>query len=159
MRTIQWLVIPLTVMLVSCMQAGGETTRPVAFDPVPNPEQWVLGDEPAYRVVTEKNWSLYYSNPPKGADFDTYIYLVASLGIKPNPGYGVTILQLEQMEDRMTAKVRLMEPDPKKVYPQVIVRPIAVVAVAKSELGPHGLLTFVFVDQKGRLLAAIKTET
>jgi len=63
------------------MPLRGKVARPVAFRAVPDPKQWGLGDEPAYLVVTEKNWSMYYSSPPRGADFDTYIYLVAFLGV------------------------------------------------------------------------------
>lgn len=137
------------VMLVNCMSPRGEVARPVAFHAMPDPGQWALGNEPSYLVVTEKNWSIYYPSPPKGADFDVYIYLVASLGVKPNPGYGIRILQVEQLKDRITTKVELKEPDPKRVYPQLIVHPIAVAKVAKVDLKPSGSLNFVFVDQKG----------
>ncbi|MBI2287386.1 MAG: protease complex subunit PrcB family protein [Chloroflexi bacterium] len=133
------------------MPSRDEIVRPVAFRAMPNPEQWTTGDEPAYLVVTEKNWSVYYSRPPEGADFDTYIYLVASLGVKSNPGYGIRILRVERLKDRITTKVELKEPDPKRIYPQMIVHPIVVARVAKVNLEPGGLLSFVFVDQKEQL--------
>ena len=131
------------------MPSHGEVAKGVAFRIVPNPEQWALGNEPAYLVVTEKNWSRYYSSPPSGSNFATFIYLVASLGLKPNPGYSVTIRQLERVKDSLTVKVELKEPEPGKVYPQVIVRPVAVAEVAKADLEPGGMLDFVFIDQKG----------
>jgi hypothetical protein len=140
------------------MPSHGEVATRIAFRIVSNPEQWALGDEPAYLVVTEKNWSRYYSSPPAGSNFATFIYLVASLGLKPNPGYSVTIRQLERVKDSLTVKVELKEPEPGKVYPQVIVRPVAVAEVAKADLEPGGMLDFVFIDQKGRQLAALKAE-
>jgi hypothetical protein len=115
-------------------------------------------DEPGYLVVTKKNLSRYYSSTPEGADFDAHIYLIASLGLKPNPGYGIRILKVEQLKDRITTRVEAKEPDPKRVYPQVIVHSIAAAEVAKVDLKPGGLLSFVFVDQKGQELASLRTE-
>jgi hypothetical protein len=140
------------------MPSPGEVAKGVAFRTVPNPEQWALGDEPAYLVVTEKNWSGYYSSPPSGSDFTTFIYLVASLGLKPNPGYSVTIRQLERVEDSLTVKVELKEPEPGKVYAQVIVHPVSVAEVAKVSLVPRNLSSFIFVDQEGKQLAVVETE-
>lgn len=140
------------------MLLHGEGTKPIAFRTVPNPEQWVFSDEPAYLVVTEKNWSQYYKSPPKGSDFATCIYIVASMGVKPNPGYKIRILQIQQQKDRVTIKVELGEPDPKRVYPQVIVRPCAVAEVAKADLQRYDLLRFVFTDQKGRQISTVKAE-
>jgi len=140
------------------MPLHSEVTKSIAFQSVPNPEEWSTGDKPAYLVVTEKNWSAYYSSPPKGSNFATCIYVVASWGVKPNPGYRIRILQVRQKKETLTIKVELMEPDPKKVYPQVIVRPIAVAEVPKANLQPYNLLSFVFTDQKGRQIAAVKAE-
>lgn len=140
------------------MPLRGEARRVIPFHTVPERDQWVVSDEPAYLIVTEKNWSTYYSNPPRGSDFATFIYVVVSLGVKPNPGYSVKIRQLEQLKDRITVKVELKEPDPRKVYPQIIVHPVAVAEVAKADLEPRGMLDFVFIDQKGRQLSALKTE-
>lgn len=142
----------------SCVPSYGEMAKPVLFWSVPNPEQWVPGDEPAYLVVTEKNWFNYYSSPPTGSDFAAYIYLVASLGVKPNPGYKIAIVEVKQLKDKVTVKLELKEPDPRKVYPQVIVRPVAVAKVAKAGLEPRGILDFVFIDKEGRQLAILRAE-
>lgn len=158
MKRIWWLVILLLIGVESCMPSHGEVAEGIAFGTVPNPEQWALGDEPAYLVVTEKNWSRYYSSPPSGSDFTTYIYLVASRGTKPNPGYQIRVIEVRQLEDRVTIKLELKEPDPGKVYPQVIVRPVAVAEVAKANLVPRNLLSFIFADQEGRQLAMVKME-
>lgn len=140
------------------MPLHGEATKRVPFRAVPNAEEWGLGDKPGYLVITEKNWSTYYSSPPKGADFTTSIYIVASLGMKPNPGYSIKILQLQQKKEKITVKVKLGEPDPDKVYAQVIVHPIAVVEVSKANLQPYNMLSFIFTDQKGREITTVKAE-
>ena len=140
------------------MPSHGEIARPVPFRTVPYPVEWVVGDTSIYLVITHENWFKYYLSSPTGSNFETYIYIVTSLGLKPNPGYSIGILQIEQLKDRITIKVELQEPDPKKVYPQVIVRPMTVAEVAKADMEPSGVLEFVFVDQKGRQLAALKQE-
>ena len=139
------------------MSSCGAVTKPVPFEVVPNAEPWVPSDEPTYLVVTGGNWSVYYSVPPEGSDFATYIYLVASLGLKPNPGYNIRILDV-RLQDKVTVTVELREPDPRRFYPQVMVHPVAVVRVAKADLEPRGVLEFSFIDQKGIVLATLKAD-
>ena len=138
--------------------SNGEVTKPITFHPLPNPQPWTLGDKPSYLVVTEKNWPSYYSSQPKGADFAANIYVIASLGLRPNPGYTVRILQLQQRGEVITVKLELGEPAPNKFYIQVMVKPIAVVEVSKTNLQPNQVLTFLFIDQKGNEIATIKSE-
>lgn len=140
------------------MPLYSEEGRRVAFRAVANPQLWSLAEKPAYLVMTEKNWSTYYSSPPQGSDFDKCIYIVASLGMKPNPGYRVRILQLQQEKEKIIIKAELGEPDPKKSYAQVMVYPIAVAEVPKANLQPYNLLTFVFIDQEGHQIATVKAE-
>lgn len=158
MKRFWWLIISLSVTIGSCMPIYSELTKPVVFRDVPYPEEWAFGDRLAYLVVTDKNWTTYYSNPPQGSDFATCIYLVASLGVRPNPGYRIRILQIKQQNERITVSVELMEPDPKKFYPQVLVHPIAVAEVSKANLQKFHLLNFVFTDQKGNQIATAKAE-
>ncbi len=140
------------------MPSSGDLVKRVAFQVVVDPEQWTIGDEPAYLVVTQKNLSAYYSSPPAGSDFTDYIYLVVCLGWKPNPGYGVSVLRIEQLKDTVTIRVELKEPEPGKMYAQVLVRPVTVAGVARANLEPGGMLDFVFIDQKGQQLAKLKVE-
>lgn len=140
------------------MPLQSEVTKPVPFRTLSHPEQWTLGDEPAYLAVTEKNWSKYYSSPPGGSDFAAYIYVVASLGMKPSPGYTIKIAQIQQQKERITIRAELGEPDPKKFYAQVIVYPLAVAQIPIGKFEQRGLLRFVFIDQKGRQLATVETE-
>lgn len=140
------------------MPSLGEATKNIPFRAIRDAVQWLVGDKVAYLVVTENNWPNYYSSPPSGSNFATLFYVVASIGAKPNPGYSVRIQQLEQMKERVTVKVELKEPDPRKVYPQIIVHPVSVAEVAKVDLAPRGVLEFVFVDQKGQQLASLTTE-
>jgi len=138
--------------------SNSEVTKPVAFHPLANPQLWMLGDKPSYLVITEKNWPSYYSSQPKGADFTANIYIVASLGLKPNPGYTVRILQLQRQGEVINVKLELGEPAPNKFYIQVMVKPIAVVEVSKTNLQPYQVVTFLFIDQKGKEIATAKVE-
>ena len=150
------LFLPLVIASGALFPGCGDMTRAVTFRVIPDPESWAVGDQPGYLVVTQKNWPTYYSSPPMGANFVAYIYLVASRGVKPNPGYGIKILGVEQLKNKITVKLELREPDPKKVYPQIIVCPIAVAEIAKVKLEPYDLLSFTFVDQKGNKLASVE---
>ena len=138
--------------------SNSEVTKPITFHPLPNPQTWVLGDKPSYLVVTEKNWLSHYSNQPKGADFTANIYIIASLGLKPNPGYTVRILQLQQLGEVINVKLELGEPDPNKFYIQVMAKPITVAEVPKANVQSLKQLRFVFLDQKGKEFATINTE-
>jgi hypothetical protein len=109
-------------------------------------------------VITEENWPSYYSSQPKGADFTDNIYVVASVGLKPNPGYRVRIFQLQQLGEAINVKLELGEPAPGKFYIQVMVKPIAVAEVPKANLQSLKQLRFVFLDQKGKELATVNTE-
>jgi hypothetical protein len=132
--------------------------KSVAFRAVSNPQLWTLGDKPSYLVVTQEDWPSYYSRQPKGADFTANIYIIASLGLKPNPGYAVRILQLQQLGEVINVKLELGEPDPNKFYIQVMAKPIAVAEVPKANVQSLKQLRFVFLDQKGKELATVNTE-
>ena len=151
----------LVVLLVTSAFAGGcqGRSQSLPFRLVPDPGTWGLAStEPAYLVVTDKNWRTYYPTPPARADFQGNFYLVASWGIKPNPGYRISILGIGQSGPRVEVKVSLEEPDPKKVYPQVLVHPVGVAEVKKASLRQKGILTFEFWDQKGDPLARVEAE-
>jgi len=151
-------VLFLVLILGMTVASEGEVTNPIPFHPLSNPQMWALGDKPSYLVITEKNWPSHYSSQPRGADFTANIYVVASLGLKPNPGYTVRILQLHQQGEMINVKLELGEPIPNKFYVQVMTRPIAVAEVPKANLPPLKLMSFVFLDQKGKELAVVKPE-
>ena len=157
MKTIGWLTLLALLVVGISMTSRSETVTSIAFRAVSNPQPWTPGDKPSYLVVTEKNWFSYYSNQPKGADFAANIYVIASLGLRPNPGYTVRILQLQQRSEVITVRLELGEPAPNKFYIQVMVKPIAVVEVSKTNLQPNQVLTFLFTDQKGNEIARIKS--
>jgi len=158
MKTIGCLTLLALWLLGIPMISYSEITQSIPFRAVSNSQTWALGDEPSYRVITEKNWPSHYSSQPKGADFAAKIYVVASLGLKPNPGYTVRILQLQQQGEVINVKLELGEPDPNTFYIQVMTRPITVAEVPKANLPPLKLMSFVFLDQKGKELAVVKTE-
>ena len=109
-------------------------------------------------VVTKKNKSVCGANPPYTADFAKNIYIVASLGMKPNLGYTVKIEQIRQEKDKITIRLKFGEPEPKKFYAQVIVHPISVAEVPLVNLRLSISLLFVFVDEKGKQLASVKAD-
>lgn len=136
---------------------GGSAALP--FRTVADAEAWALStDQPAYVVVTEKDWRSHYAALPPGADFTNNVYVVASWGTKPNPGYRVSITGLNQSGLRLEVRVKLERPEPNKYYPQVLVRPTAVAEVAAKSLVQRGLLTVEFLDQDGSLLARVEAE-
>ena len=153
-----WLVFLPLVFFADPVALSSEVARPVSFRALPNPQPWTPGDKPSYLVVTEKNWPSYYSSQPKGADFAANIYIIASLGLRPNPGYTVRILQLQQQGEVINVKLELGEPAPNKFYIQVMVKPIAVVQVSKIDLQPFPVFTFLFIDQEGNEIATIQSE-
>lgn len=158
MKRIAWSTFLTLLLLGTFVTSQSETMKSIAFHAVFNPQPWSLGDKPFYLVITEENWPSYYSRQPKGADFTENIYVVASLGSKPNPGYTVRILQLQQLGEVTNVKLELGEPDPNKFYIQVMVKPIAVAEVPKADLQSFKQLRFVFLDQKGKELATVNTE-
>ena len=151
-------VLFLVLILGMTVASEGEVTNPIPFHPLSNPQMWALGDKPSYLVITDKNWLSHYASQPKGTDFTAKVYIVVSLGLKPNPGYTVRILQLLQQGEVINVKLELGEPIPNRFYVQVMTRPIAVAEVRKANLLCLKPLSFVFVDQKGKELATVKTE-
>jgi len=158
-KTTGWLTLLALLLLGISMTSHSEITGSIPFHAVSNPQPWALGDTPSYLVVTQKDWPSHYSSQPRGADFTANIYIIASLGLKPNPGYTVRILQLQQQGEAINVKLELGEPDPNKFYIQVMVKPIAVAQVSRANLQSLKQPSFVFVDQKGKELTTVKTET
>ena len=129
------------------------------FRSVPDSGPWALAsDQSAYLVVMEKTWQAHYPAPPTGADFQGNFYVAASWGVKPNPGYRISIRGIEQAGLRVQVRLSLEEPDPGLVYPQVLAHPLAVAEVRKDSLGQHGLLIFTFLDQGGKQLAELEAD-
>ncbi len=124
--------------------------RAVAFEAVAVPNNWSVGNRQANLVITDRNWSRHYSSPPPGADFANYIYIVASMGQRPNPGYRIRILRIRQQNEKVTISLERLAPERGKAYAQMMVTPIAVAAVKKADLQPSEGLKFLFTDQNGR---------
>ena len=158
MKTTGWLTLLALLLLGISVTSQSDTMKSIAFHAISNPQPWTLGDKPFYLVITEENWPSHYSSQPKGGDFTANIYVVASLGLKPNPGYTVRILELQQLGEVTNVKLELGEPDPNKFYIQVMVKPIAVAEVSRASLQSLKQPSFVFIDQKGKELATVKTE-
>ncbi len=156
MRGLLGVLILLALAAEDCMVADAST--PVAFSPVTVPRLWAIDDRAEYMVVTAKNWSNYYPAPPKDADFASCIYVVASLGTRPNPGYRVRIVRIAQEADRVEVSVEQLNPDPKGIYAQVLVNPIAVAEVKRKDLQRYPVLDFVFANQSGRQIGEFRAD-
>ncbi len=63
-----------------------------------------------------------------------------------------------QSKERAAVKVKIKDPDQKKVYHYVIVCSAAVAQVARADLEQPDMLNFIFRDQKGRQLAQVKVK-
>ncbi|CEP66207.1 PrcB C-terminal domain [Moorella glycerini] len=130
----------------------------IPFRLLPHPGSWAIpSPETHFLVLTEENYLKYYHGAPKGADFSQNVYLLACWGIKPNPGYKISISQIAQHDWEVIIKIKFIEPEPLKFYPQVVTHPLMVAEVAKTALSPRGLLTFIFVAEKGLELARLET--
>ncbi len=132
--------------------------NPVPFSSVPAPRLWAINESESYLVVTARNWSKYYSTAPRNSDFAASIYVVASMGTQPNPGYRIRITQIVQEGERVVVTVERLRPDPGKIYAQMLVNPVAVAEVKRTDLQPHTAFEFAFVDPGGRSLANVKVE-
>jgi hypothetical protein len=153
-------ITKLFCLLLMALSGAGEATindaadNSITFTSIQNAREWILGDERSYRVVSESNWREYYSNPPVGADFGKYIYIVASRGSQPNPGYRIRIAAISQEKEKIHVFVELLQPDPGMEYMQVIVTPTAVAAIEKTQLRPFPKYEFLFTGQSGLLITA-----
>ncbi|MBI4331377.1 MAG: protease complex subunit PrcB family protein, partial [Chloroflexi bacterium] len=137
-----------------CGGPGGE----LPFRTLADSQAWALQkDQPAYFVVTEKNWRDYYPALPAGADLTNNVYVVAFWGARPNPGYRISMLALRQLAGLVQVAVDFQEPDPGRFYPQVIVYPVAVAEVSKKTLS-GGKTIFQFLNRNGSELGRVEVE-
>jgi hypothetical protein len=156
MKRICCILVVLVMAKESLIMANA--SKPVPFSLVSAPRLWAIDDKTEYTVVTGKNWSKYYSSKPEDADFAASLYVVASMGTRPNPGYRIRILQISQEGERVQVTVEQLNPDPKGIYPQVLVNPIAVAEVKRKDLQPYPALVFAFVTQSGQPFAEVTVE-
>jgi len=156
MKRIWYILVLLVMTKESFMMAN--PSKPVPFLALSAPRAWAVGDRAQYIMVTGKNWSNYYSKQPENADFAASIYVVVSIGTRPNPGYRIRIVQISQEGARIQVTVEQLNPDRGMMYPQVLVNPTAVAQVKKKDLQPNPGLDVEFVDQSGQHLATFKLE-
>jgi len=156
MKRIWYILVLLVMTKESFMMAN--PSKPVPFSSLSAPRVWAIGETVQFIVVTGKNWSKYYSSQPENANFGAAIYVVASQGMRPNPGYRIRIVQISQEDARIQVTVERLNPDPGMMYPQVLVNPTAVAEVKKTDLQPYPALDVQFIDQGGQHLAEFKLE-
>jgi hypothetical protein len=71
-------------------------------------------------------------------------YLLISIGFRPNPGYRVEIAKVakeEESDEEVTVYIKEWLPEPKKMYPQVIVYPYILAEIKGKEKIQVQLLT------------------
>jgi hypothetical protein len=156
MKRIWFILILLVMAKENSMVANA--SKPVAYSAVSAPRLWETDHLGAYIVVTAKNWSKYYPSPPQGSDFSASIYVVASMGMRPNPGYRIRIVKIAQEGQNVEVSVEQLPPDRKGIYPQMLVNPIAVAEVKRKDLQPYPVLNFAFVNQSGQSITEVKVE-
>ncbi len=156
MKRVWYILILLIVAKENYMAANA--SKPVNYLAVAAPGLWKTDDLGGYIVVTAKNWSKYYPSPPQGSDFSASIYVVASMGTRPNPGYRIRIVKIAQEGEHVEVSLEQLTPDPKGMYPQMLVNPIAVAEVKRKDLQPYPVLNFAFVNQSGQSIAEVKVE-
>ncbi|QGP93894.1 hypothetical protein MGLY_33180 [Neomoorella glycerini] len=138
--------------------SGPKKSAAIPFRLLPDPGSWAIpSPEALFLVLTEQNYQTYYPAAPEGADFLQNVYLLACWGIKPNPGYKLSISQIAQHAREVIISIKFIEPEPPKFYPQVVTSPLVVSEVAKAAFSPRGLLTFIFMAEKGLELARLET--
>ena len=131
----------------------------IPFRILSNPGFWAISSqEPFFLVLTEESWTNYYSFSPRGADFTNYIYLLACWGERPHPGFQILISQVTQDNLQLNITVKFINPQPGILYPQVLVRPLAVAEVAKNSLCLRGPLTFIFLKEEGKEMTVLKAK-
>jgi hypothetical protein len=129
--------------------------KPLIFKSRHETQEWRPGEGTSYLVLTEKSWSLYFSNVPSNADLTRNIYIVASPGTKSNPAYTVKFLTIRLDGDKVIVSLELGEPLTGRFYPHIVVYPVEIAEVAKSQLPTEKMLSYVFVDHKGIPLAKL----
>jgi hypothetical protein len=80
------------------------------------------------------------------------------MGTRPNPGYRIRIVEITQEGERIQVTVEQLNPDPRGIYPQVLVNPVAVAEVKRMDLQPYPVMDFSFVNQSGQSVAQVKVE-
>ncbi len=156
MKRIWYILFLLVIAKETFIMANPNKTVP--FSTPAAPRLWTTGDTAQYIVVTGKNWSKYYANRPENADFAASIYVVASMGTQPNPGYRIRIVQISQDGAQIQVTLEKRNPDRGMMYPQVLVNPTAVAEIKKKDLQPYPAMEVEFVDQTGQHLGQFKME-
>ncbi|MFF0827799.1 stalk domain-containing protein [Brevibacillus sp. NPDC003359] len=108
------------------------------------------GDENAFTLVdvdklTEQERTFIDSvKEQQGIHKQGDLYVIAR-GSSPNPGYGLQISKVEQSWEQLFVYVKQTQPDPGRMYPQVISYPYL---AAKVKLPPYTTVVFLDAETK-----------
>ncbi|MFS0555493.1 stalk domain-containing protein [Brevibacillus sp. 179-C9.3 HS] len=115
----------------------------------------VAGEQNAFTLVdaeklTEQERSFIDSvKEQQGIHKQGDLYVIAR-GSSPNPGYGLQVTKVEQSWEQLFVYVKQTQPDPGRMYPQVISYPYL---AAKVKLPPYTTITFLDAETKKPLFA------
>lgn len=80
------------------------------------------------------NWAQTKKSVPglHSASFEGKTYILVSRGQKPNPGYGIKIQNVVEEPNRIVVSVTISNPEPGKMYAQVITTPYDLVVISQT---------------------------
>jgi len=88
-------------------------------------------------VRTQEEWTDFWAQhsfrPAPEIDFEEYTLVAIFLGQKPNPGHSIKITRAGKEAGKVVVHAVQTEPDPSRLYPQVIVYPYDAVLIPKTD--------------------------
>jgi len=112
-------------------------TRMVQIEMNKSPDQFVLLS-PESLTEAEKAF-VEKAKRTKGIHQQGNLFVIAR-GQSPNPGYGLAVVKQELTWEQLKVYVKLTEPEPGKMYAQVITYPVL---VGKANLSPYTTIQFL----------------
>jgi len=94
---------------------------------------------------------------PPQVDFNEYMVLFGYLGEAPTGGHSIQFEEIHQQGDEIIIKVRTSSPPPGLMVTQGVNYPSEYVRIARKDVA--GQPTFVFVDQRGKVLATFQPKS
>jgi hypothetical protein len=127
-------VIPFESLFATGSMSSPRTNDPTLF---------VLTNQEEYAQVTGAP-----EQPDKTPPVDFASSVVIGVGMTlPHPGYSFSVKSITQDGSEVTVRMELIQPDPDKYYPMVVVYEQRMLLVERGSFNPRGELRFVLVDE------------
>lgn len=88
-------------------------------------------------------------------DFSRSLVIAAHRGQVRSGGHGIEVEDVEADGGQVTVRIRRTDPPPGAFVTMALAYPRTLVRVERAHLGGDGPWTFVFVNEKGHLLATV----